>query len=217
MSLSIFAQDLHGRLSSAKHIALIAHKAPDGDAYGSLEGMKQLLITNYPHLAVTIVVPTEKQIDTHVCWIISEKSPTVPEAADFVLFLDASPLSRTALDASDYPKQLVITIDHHEPQTDSIEGYRDTTAASTTTIITDLARSLDWKITPEAATALLLGVYTDTGGFIHRNSNQHAFETAGFLMSHGANQGRIAQEAFGNDTISYLHDLGKGLLSIVQE
>lgn len=205
-----FAQNLNKQLASWKHVALIAHKAPDGDAYGSLEGMKQLLISNHPHLSVTVVVPPEKQIDTHVNWILSSASAdTVPPEADAVLFLDASPLSRTALDIAGYPRQLVITIDHHEPQTDSIEGYRDTTAASTTTIITDLARSLEWVVSPEAATALLLGVYTDTGGFIHRNSNQHAFDTAAFLMNKGANQSKIAQEVFGNHTITYLHDLGK--------
>lgn len=47
-----------------------------------------------------------------------------------------------------------------------------------------------------SATALLLGLYTDTGGFIHRNTNERAFETAAFLMSQGADQGRIANEAF---------------------
>ena len=100
-----------------------------------------------------------------------------------MLLLDASPLSRTALDPSDYPTQPVISIDHHEPQADSVAGYRDTTAASTTIVITDIARELQWQMTPQAATALLLGVYTDTGGFIHRNANQRAFETAAFLLS----------------------------------
>lgn len=40
--------------------------------------------------------------------------------------MDASPLSRTALAPSEYPDQPVITIDHHEPQEDSLPGYRDT-------------------------------------------------------------------------------------------
>lgn len=72
-------------------------------------------------------------------------------------------------------------------------------------------------MTPEAATALLLGVYTDTGGFIHRNSNQHAFETAAFLVGKGARQDAIVNTVFGNHSIEYLHNLGEGLLSIVQK
>ncbi len=182
-SLSSFCQELTTKLSFMKHVALIAHRAPDGDAYGSLEGMSQLLKTNYPHLTISIVIPPEKQVDSHASWILSNSVPTIPADAELVLFLDASPLSRTALDPADFPTQPVITIDHHEPQEDSVTGYRDITAASTTIIITDIARELSWIITPEAATALLLGIYTDTGGFIHRNANQRAFEIAGFLMS----------------------------------
>lgn len=106
----------------------------------------------------------------------------MPDETELVLFLDASTLSRTALEEINYPNQPIITIDHHEPQPESIPGYRDVDAPSTTVILTDIARELGWVVTPEAATALLLGIYTDTGGFIHRNSNQRAFETAAFLM-----------------------------------
>jgi len=183
-TLQTFSTFLDTKLREIHKIALIAHKAPDGDAYGSLEGIRQLLITNYLQLDVSIVVPPEKQIDSHVNWILSSTpSPRVPSDAELVIFMDASPLSRTALDPSDYPTQSIITIDHHEPQEGSIDGYRNTDAASTTIILTDIARTLNWTVTSEAATALLLGIYTDTGGFVHRNSNQKAFETAGFLMS----------------------------------
>ena len=183
-TLSAFSATLHEKCTSLHHISLIAHRAPDGDAYGSLEGMSQLLKTNYPHLTVSVVIPPERQTDSHAAWVLSTTpSETIPESAELVLFMDASPLSRTSLDPADFPTQPVITIDHHEPQEDSVPGYRDTTAASTTIIITDIARELSWNITPEAATALLLGIYTDTGGFVHRNANQRAFETAGFLMS----------------------------------
>lgn len=70
-TLSDFSSDLRKKLQPLRHVALIAHKAPDGDAYGSLEGMKQLLITNYPDIAISVVVPPEKQKDTHVNWILS--------------------------------------------------------------------------------------------------------------------------------------------------
>jgi phosphoesterase RecJ-like protein len=187
-SLSNFCTELHTKLLTLTHVVLIAHKTPDGDAFGSLEGMRQLLIANYPTMTVSVVIPEEKHEDTHVSWVISDRVTDIPSDAELVLFLDASPLSRTALDPAQYPTQPVITIDHHEPRPDSIDGYRDVEVASTTSIITDIARTLNWTLTPRAATALLLGIYTDTGGFIHRNSNQHAFQTAAFLMSCGAEQ-----------------------------
>lgn len=120
-SLSFFCQELTEKLSSINHVALIAHRAPDGDAYGSLEGMAQLLKTNYPALTITVVVPPERQTDSHASWILSTQPvEKIPESADFVLFMDASPLSRTALDPADFPTQPVITIDHHEPREDSV-------------------------------------------------------------------------------------------------
>lgn len=216
-TLSIFASELDQKLRSLKHVALIAHKSPDGDAYWSLEGMRQLLLTNFPELTVSVVVPREKTADTHVSWIIAgEISETIPADAELVLLLDAALLSRTALTEAQYPTQEIISIDHHELQPGNIAGYRDTGVPSTTVILTQIAQTLNWQITPLAATALLLGVYTDTGGFIHRNSNQAAFETAWFLMSKWADQLRITQEAFGNYSLEYLHDLGKCLLSIVR-
>lgn len=120
-TLQTFSTFLDTKLREVHKIALIAHKAPDGDAYGSLEGMRQLLVANYDHLHISVVVPPEPQIDNHVSWILSaETVPVIPGTTELVIFMDASPLSRTALDPADYPLQEVITIDHHEPQTDSI-------------------------------------------------------------------------------------------------
>ena len=181
-TLQTFSTFLDAKIRNMRHVALIAHQAPDGDALGSLEGLRYLLETNYRDLSASVILPPEKQYDTHVTWILRETCSTVPSDAELILFLDASHLSRTALTPDQYPTQEIITIDHHEPQEGSIEGYRDISASSTTVILTDIARELKWSVTSHAATALLLGVYTDTGGFIHRNSNQHAFETAAFLI-----------------------------------
>ena len=39
---------------------------------------------------------------------------------------------------------------------------------------------------PEPATALLVGIYTDTGSFRHDNTTVDAFETAAWLVGRGA-------------------------------
>lgn len=121
-TIETFSTFLDAKLREVHRIALIAHKAPDGDAYGSLEGMKQLLMTNYIHLEISVVVPPEKQTDSHVTWILSGTPLSkIPPETELVIFMDASALSRTALDPADYPTREIITIDHHEPQEDSVE------------------------------------------------------------------------------------------------
>ena len=155
-SLSSFSAYIHQKLQNIHHVALIAHKSPDGDALGSLEGLRGLLNTNYSHLTVTVVVPAEKLVDNHVIWILGTHSTTIPREAELVLFLDASLLSRTALTREQYPTQPVITIDHHEDLPECIPGYRDIESPSTTVMLTDIARELHWTMTPDIATALLL-------------------------------------------------------------
>jgi bifunctional oligoribonuclease and PAP phosphatase NrnA len=163
MSFSLFCSDLHTKINSLKHVALIAHRSPDGDACGSLAGLAHLLRDNYPELTISVVVPPEKNTDTHINWVLGQTVDNIPEDAELVLLLDTSLLSRTSLSTDSYPTQAIISIDHHEFLPGSIDGYRDTDAPSTTLILTDIARELDWKISAETATALLLGIYTDTG------------------------------------------------------
>jgi bifunctional oligoribonuclease and PAP phosphatase NrnA len=206
--LSTFAREFDQKLRTLSHIALIAHKCPDGDALGSLEGMRKLLNLNHPSLQVSVVVPPEKVVDSHITWVLDETFDMVP-TCDLVLVLDTSLWSRTTLGESSPQPLSILSIDHHEPQPGSIPGYLDIDSPSASIVITDIARELGWKFSPEAATALLLGIYTDTGGFIHRNSNQRAFETASFLIGQGAEQNRIAIDTFGNYTLEYLHDLGR--------
>ncbi len=102
-----------------------------------------------------------------------------------------------------------MSIDHHELLPLAVEGYRDASAASTTQILTHIARDLHWSVTPDTATALLIGVYTDTGGFIHRNTTADVLQTAAYLMEQGADQPSIAQKVFGNYTLDYVHNLGR--------
>ncbi len=216
MNISDFGAELVQKLQTLSHISLIAHKNPDGDAFGSLEGMRQLILANLPNLTVDVVVP-EEDFDTHVHWVMGETVQTISEKTDLVILLDASLLTRTALPIEAFGGYDVFCIDHHESFADSVSGYRDATASATCLVLTEMARALNWQITREAATALLMGIYTDTGGFIHRSTDIRSFSAASELMRHGADQPRISTEVFGNYSLSYLHDLGRGLLSIVVE
>lgn len=78
-----------------------------------------------------------------------------------------------------------------------------------------MAQILQWKIDAHTATALLLGVYSDTGAFIHANTDARTFSTASQLLTAGADQSIIAQRAYGNYSLEYLHQLGRGLQDII--
>lgn len=141
MSLSTFALEFNTRLKNIHHITLISHRTPDGDAVGSLEGMRGLLEKNHPHLTVDVVVPQE-QVDTHIAWILGKTVPTIALSTDVILLVDTSLLSRTKLDLESFEGHAVVSIDHHENFPDAIPGYRDSTASSNTIILTEMAEVL---------------------------------------------------------------------------
>ena len=139
---------------------------------------------------------------------MGETVETLPKG-DSVMLLDASLLSRTALPGEAFLEHDVFCIDHHETSEASIPGYADQSASATCLILIEIAQALKWHISPRAATALLMGIYTDTGGFIHRSTDLRSFRAAGELMELGADQPRIATEVFGNYSLDYLHALGQ--------
>jgi bifunctional oligoribonuclease and PAP phosphatase NrnA len=216
MHILEFSRTLSQKLQSLSHVTLIAHKNPDGDAFGSLEGMRQLLLTNHPHLSVDVVIP-EEDFDTHVSWIMGETVHSISQKTNLIILLDTSLVTRTALPIEAFETHEVMCIDHHESFPDSLSGFRDATASATCLLLTEMAMALEWGISAEAATALLMGIYTDTGGFIHRSTDVRSFTAAAELMRLGADQPRISTEVFGNYSLEYLHDLGSWLLSIVVE
>lgn len=78
-TLQTFSTFLDTKLREINKVALIAHRAPDGDAYGSLAGMYELLKANYAHLHIALVLPPEIQVDSHVSWILSgETTQKIP-------------------------------------------------------------------------------------------------------------------------------------------
>lgn len=82
--------------------------------------------------------------------------PTIPTDADLVIILDTSLLTRTALSSESFDGFELLSIDHHEALPLAVNGYRDEAAASTTQILTQIARELKWSVSPTTATALLM-------------------------------------------------------------
>jgi bifunctional oligoribonuclease and PAP phosphatase NrnA len=212
-SLATFATDLDHKLKNIHHITLISHRTPDGDAFGSLEGMRGLIAKNHSHLTIEVVVP-EEQIDTHIAWILGNTVHQISASTDLILLLDTSLVGRTKVDSEAFSGHTILSIDHHEQFPEAIPGYRDSTASSNTIILTEMAEMLWWTIDAPTATALLMGIYTDTWGFIHRNTDARALSVAARLLDCGGDQSAIAQRVFGSYSLDYLHQIGRGLLAI---
>ena len=75
-------------------------------------------------------------------------------------------------------------------------------------MLTTFAQELGWEMPADAAECLLTGIYTDTGGFIHRNTSQYSFEQAALLVAKGADNQLIAEKVFKSNSFEFQKDLG---------
>ena len=91
----------------------------------------------------------------------------------------------------------MLSIDHHPDN----PNYGDwncivADAAATAEAVTQLAAKAGWRISPEAATHLLIGILTDSGSFRFRNTSPLTLRTAAVLMDAGGDYGRVIDACY---------------------
>lgn len=176
-------------LGAADSICLVIHQNPDGDAVGSGSAMFQALTQIGKRVMITCVSDIPAPFSAVVGSLPCQK--TLATDADLYLLLDCCNLARSGF--SRQLRQLakhktVMAIDHHlSSNFDKITEHLfvDNNASATTEIIFRLLSELHVLITPPIATALLLGLYTDTGAFSHSNTSSCALQLASRLVYYG--------------------------------
>lgn len=189
-------------ITSSANIVLVGHLNPDGDAIGSMTGMKHFLESNGK--SVDIVVPNRYPeflafLDPQRKIIAYDQQPEqakrVVEEADLIFCMDLNSLKRIdqlgeLIGGSELPK---ILIDHH-PQPDHFDVMISDVGASSTCevafyLIDDLL-ALDSKLIPltlEGCNALYTGMMTDTNNFAN-SVRSRTFEMACRLMERGVDK-----------------------------
>lgn len=141
-----------------------------------------------------------------------------PAEYDLGVILDAGDLHLIGF-SENYPeffeKTPIIKIDHHpnghfEPEIKWI----DASYASVTEMLVDFFKFCKAKITPEIATSLLTGLYTDTGSFQHSNTTVNTLRTASYLLRCGGSYRSVAKSVFQTIPLSTLCLWGRVLSRI---
>ena len=112
----------------------------------------------------------------------------------------------------------VVMVDHHisGPGFGDVQVL-DPDAPAAALLCFRLIRTLGWKLPPEAAAALLLGLVTDTGRFQYSSTNPEAFRAAAELVEAGARPDIIGVEVFESAPFGYLGVAGSVLSRAVLE
>ena len=181
-------EDVVAELRSRDRFLLTAHEGPDGDALGSLLGMHHLL-GRLGKDSVMFMAAKEFPLPVEYRFLpLEEVFHEAPaDMADrTVIYLDCGNVDRVPVDFLSNGANFRINIDHHHDNTLFGDvNLVETGASSTAEIVYELAKALGVEITPEIASALYVGLITDTGKFMYENTNAHTHRIAAELIDAG--------------------------------
>jgi phosphoesterase RecJ-like protein len=191
MSVGVRASSLEevaAELRARDRFLLTAHEGPDGDALGSLLGMHHVL-GQLGKDSVMFMAAKEFPLPIEYRFLPLEEvfhEPPADMADRTAIFLDCGNIDRMPVDFLTDGAHEIINIDHHHDNTLFGDlNLVDVEASCTAEIVYELAVLLGVELTPEMASALYVGLITDTGKFMYDNTNANTHRIAAALIDAG--------------------------------
>lgn len=200
---ALIVERLRTLFAEARRAVIFSHRSPDGDTIGGNMALRFAL--EQRGVAVTSVcadpIPAmyEGVVDRAMFvreWERGSGSDGGGVDVDLYINVDGSSPEQLVFPVRE-PELLdgrvpFVSIDHHI----SNSGFAGVNlivsdAPSTTFILYELFVALGWRVTPAMATQLLLGLYYDTGSFMHPNTSARALAMCGELTRCGADRRAI--------------------------
>ena len=172
-------------------IIIFGHKRPDGDCYGSQNGLMDIIKSTFPMKSVFVVGERVDYLS-----FIGRMDQIEDEIFENALGIVVDTATRDRISDSRYKlcKEL-IKIDHHI----ILDNYGDINVVeelipATCLLITKfLLSNPSLKISSVGASALYTGTITDTSNFRYRGVNDETFKLAGALLNYGVDVEMIDQ------------------------
>lgn len=218
--------DIKSLLASPKKIVIVTHKNPDGDAIGSSLALFHYL-TKINH-SVTVITPND--YPDFLKWVPGQdlilkfdsqnsQSLEALNNADIVFTLDFNAFHRAGDMENTLAenKSLKIMIDHHQqPDPYAKYTYSDVSMSSTCEMIynfIEMLGDLD-HLDSNMATAIYLGIMTDTGSFRFNSTTSRTHRVIADLIDKGAQNTLIHNQVYDTNSYNRLQLLGCALSNL---
>lgn len=207
-------------IKASENILILSHKNPDGDALGSSLGLA-LALQKIGKKVSCYSVNEIPPVFGFLPGVEMFKQETGFANYDLVILLDCAVFKRTGIEnifglIASFDKLLII--DHHpRMEVESCENRQewiDERKAATAVMIYELLQEMDIAIDKRIATCLLTGIFTDTGGFQHNNTDGVTLQAAAQLMKKGPRIEKIAKSIFNSKNIAAIKLWGTALSRI---
>jgi phosphoesterase RecJ-like protein len=197
---------------NATRICILSHKNPDGDTLGSNIALR-FALEQQGKQVVSVCADEIPEKYFFLSGVDQFQRSVDLSSFDLIIMVD---IAAKHLVGFDQQQQAIfsffplVNIDHH-PDNPLFANLNlvDAQQSSTTMILYHLFTFLNIPITKDMATALLLGIYNDTGSFMHANTTLESYKIASSLLSLGANAKFIVQRLYKTFPINRLQLWGK--------
>jgi phosphoesterase RecJ-like protein len=193
---------------------LVTHENPDGDALGSILGMKLGLDALGKDSVMYLGGDTDSPVEYAFLPLADLRRALPEDAGTRVLFaLDCANAQRMGDAASLLGKvQLSLNVDHHHDNTEFAKiNLVIAGASSTGEIVRDILGELGVALTPAIAEALYVALVTDTGRFQYTNTSPKALRLAAELVEAGVDVHRVFQGIYESVEFAKLKLLARAL------
>ncbi|MCZ7661902.1 MAG: bifunctional oligoribonuclease/PAP phosphatase NrnA [Thermoleophilia bacterium] len=205
MTGDITHAEVAARLRSERQMVIMAHENPDGDALGCVVALalmaQNLGIPHCIYLPGRAPLPAEYTFLPGLDRALRGPMPKM-EATTTAYVLDCATANRLDVEGLRCAGAC-INIDHHHDNTRfGTLNLLDFEAASATQILFDIFMSGNLPIDARIATALYVGLTTDTGRFQYSNTTPAAHRMAARLQEMGADVAAVAHEIYESMALS---------------
>ena len=170
-------QRLVEAIEQSPSIIVTTHVQPDGDAIGSMLGLKHAL-ESAGKMVIAVLsdeVPANLRFLPGADEIMAGDCAAAAGQHALAVVLDCGSLDRVGRCAGAVQASgLMANVDHHPTNTGFADiNWVDVAAASTSEMVFGLLERMGIALGPETATCLLAGVITDTGSFSTQHHGLH--------------------------------------------
>lgn len=198
-------------LEQATSVLLTTHERTDGDDLGSVLALAHSLHAQNKKVTIAISggVPEQLSYLPMSEIVVEEIHEDQLGNFDFLVVSGCSVMHRVNQDQILNLKIPTLNLDHHPDNTMYGEvNVVDSTKSSVAELTYDFLKYCDWEINHAMAVCLLTGIVTDTGIFMHSNTEASTLAAAADLMERGARVATITKHTYEGKDISSLKAWG---------
>ena len=201
MKTNLTRAEAAGFLLSHDNFAILTHRRPDGDTVGSAAA----LCLGLRQLGKNAWVLENPEVTDRFAILLEGLTKETAEETDTVVSVDVASPGMLPKCFEIYKDRVALRIDHHESATSFTPAELvDGDSASCAELVCDVLTILGIQLDKAIATAVYVGMSTDTGCFRFANTTSHSFMIAAICAQAGVEIYKLNQVLFETNSLSKL-------------